>query len=656
VRRQRFRDAGRDQPGVPLIGRRGLVSRPVARVAEKSACASHSPRSAAEDARRTAPRLAWLLALSLAAAGCTSDAAPERRDDADTAVAQDASVVDADAETADARADDDNRGPDAVSDERRSDADRDGDAGEDGTDDDSPPALDAEADHAADEEPGDTDATRDPDAPGDEEQNPDASDEPPADANDADGHTACGEPPAAAPPADLPPLAFPPPLGVIWTATSPGQTNGSPGAADLNRDGALDFVAGGGIESRFGNVMAVCGATGDVLWRTELRDEVFTRPVLLDLNADCVADVVVGGRTGVLVALDGRDGATLWQFAESDPRDDGIFNWLTPQPIDDLTGDGVPELLFANGGDARAPPFTVRPPGHLLVIDPVDGAELARAATPDIQESYMSPLVVTRPDGRWVLVGTGGETAEGSLWAVPLHAAVASNTDGAVELVTARTTKGVMAPPSVADLNDDGIEDYVVSTFDARIVAVDGATFAPIWEFSFGRAAESYFSPALVELDGERGVDVFATFTFGVFPRYTGVYRVALRGRDGEVLWAESRGETITTSPLGADVTGDGRDEVFAMAGEFGDAPAGRLLVFEPATYLVHAAPDQPSVAFGAGWLGDVEGDGRLDWVVMAFSGDGLSANWSLTRHDVGARTDAPPRWGGYLGTNGDGR
>ncbi|MCB9519257.1 MAG: PQQ-binding-like beta-propeller repeat protein, partial [Myxococcales bacterium] len=404
-------------------------------------------------------------------------------------------------------------------------------------------------------------------------------------------------------------------------------------------------------------VVAVSGVDGHSIWSVSLRDEVFTRPVTLLIDDDCTPDVVIGGRRGLLIAVSGATGDVIWSFNDGvDPGDDGIFNWFTPQVVPDLDGDGRPELLLANGGDATAPPFSPRPPGHVMILDAETGEILRSATTPDLRETYMSPLLLDRLGEPWLLVGTGGETAQGALWIVRYSDLLDEDLSDATQLTTPTTTKGVMAPPSLADLNGDGQRDIVVSVFDGRTIAIDGVTLEPLWTFTTPRQAESYQSPAIARLDELDGDDVFAVFTYGVFPNYTGVYRVALSGRTGAVLWSDEAAENVTCSPLAADLDGDGRDELLHSAGMFGSAVSSHLDVLSGADRSGFTVLPRDTASVGAGWVGDLDGDGRLEWVTMSFRETESGGQWLIERRDLGAPSEPAPRWGAYLGSDGTGR
>ncbi|MBL6877340.1 MAG: hypothetical protein ISR03_03895, partial [Flavobacteriales bacterium] len=81
-------------------------------------------------------------------------------------------------------------------------------------------------------------------------------------------------------------------------------------SSDLNGDGVMDIVIGGGVDSLFSNngVMAYNGVDGSLLWQRSSRDELFGSAIFQDLNSDGINDVIISGRSAQLLAIDGSNG------------------------------------------------------------------------------------------------------------------------------------------------------------------------------------------------------------------------------------------------------------------------------------------------------------------------------------------------------------
>jgi outer membrane protein assembly factor BamB len=434
----------------------------------------------------------------------------------------------------------------------------------------------------------------------------------------------------------------------------------SPRATDMDGDGELEIVAAGGSEvPPHGEVVALDGPSGDVLWRALLDEQLYSSAVFLDVTDDGVLDVFVGGRNSLFVALDGVTGAVLWSFVDPRPLPEYyLYNFYTPVPIDDLTGDGIRDLLMASGGsDGIREPGAPRPPAHLVVVDAKTGALVAVARSPDYEETYMSPLVV--PDAGTssptILFGTGGETRSGALWKTTLDDVLAGDIDGAKELVSV-AGKGVIAPPALADLDGDGRLDVVVATFDGRLLAIDGTNDATLWEHAVD-GSESFSTPTLGYFDEDEYPDVFAVFLKGVFPVYDSIERVVLRGSDGSVLWRGQTGTFTMAGDIALDLDGDDIDEIVFSSSDSGAEPGTEhtLHLWTSASGgerqwgrpLGTMSPSSP-------WIGDLDADGCLDLVVATHTRKDRSNEAAIARFRVAAPVPARISWGGYLGTRFD--
>ena len=474
----------------------------------------------------------------------------------------------------------------------------------------------------------------------------------------------CDDPPAGPAKCGAGPggIAGLPPPSAVWTRVSADSNFYTPRVADLDGDGRLEVVIAGGNEMpSFGEAIALDAETGAVRWYASVDAELYSSPVLLDVTGDGVKDVFVGGRQATLVAVDGARGYVLWNFKDVNPEREGfLYNFYTPVLIPDQTGDGLPDLLLANGGADGIPAHEPRPPAGLGVVSSADGSIVAFAHVPDGQETYMSPIVLP-DDGAaspTILFGTGGETWAGALWEAPLSAVMAGDLGGARKLVSG-SGKGIIAPPALADLDRDGRLDIVVATFDGRLIALDGSTRDVIWERDFD-GAESFTTPTLGFFDGDDVPDVYAVFLHGTFPYYIGAERVLLSGRDGKEIWRGEAGDFAMAGDVAVDLDSDGIDEVIFNANTLSDPLTGhtgkqQLDVVDSAHRQAHAW-GMPLGAFAPGspWVGDLDGDGCLDLLLPRHSDEPGTNDGLITRFKVAASVPAAVSWGGYLGTRSD--
>ena len=451
--------------------------------------------------------------------------------------------------------------------------------------------------------------------------------------------------------------ASPPPEGIAWEAELHFRTYSSPRLFTGSGRPAM-LIAFGDESPRAGGAFAVDVATGERRWRLSTTHELFALPTPMTPKPGSSQAWIFAGRDGQLRAVDGTTGEELWHFRPfgDKGRAVGIYNFYSGRMFDDVNDDGVADYLVTNGGDSRRQPHESRPPGHLMVISGADGDLIHRLQVTDGRETYCSPLLWSRMGEEWIVFGTGGETFPGSLWAVPADSVRSGTLAGIRAIIVNKEDKGFIAPPSLADLDGDGVLDLIATPFDGRVVVLSGASLMPLWSFAAPDAEETQASPAVGDFDGDGDLDVVCSVHRGVFPQWQGAAVRAFDGQTGALLWTYSvEGNLVPPSPLAADMDADGRDEIFFVESEpgyfMGRASSSRLHVAHIEEDRLETLATVDGLSASSGWIGDADGDGWLEWFVpLSKIGRG-----GLLRYDLGRPVPDRIAWGGYLGTRHDG-
>lgn len=451
-------------------------------------------------------------------------------------------------------------------------------------------------------------------------------------------------------------------------------TFSSPRISDLNQDGIGDIILGTGREEFVAcdtAVFALDGATGNMLWKVSARDQMFASAGLKDITGDGIVDIVIGGRSAELKAIDGSNGQVLWEFYEAKEgeiaADAGWFNFYNPQFIPDQDGDGIEDILVSNGGDVRVEPYDpARPAGNLLVINSLTGKLLAKAQMPDGNEIYMSviaKLMVGEYD-LCVIFGTGGETLGGNLYATKLSDIMKEDLSKAY-LLASSPDKGFIAPGVWADINLDGIHDIVVSAVDGRILAFDGKTFEPLWSVTMP-GTEIYSSLAVGYFTGDEAPDFFTSVAKGKWPKLEWNRQYMIDGGKGEIAFADSLGFYQTSSAVAADLTQNGREEVllsvnYQVFDTLQRKSFKNMLVaidFGSNKVIELGAYFEGNNISSTPWMGDLDGNGKLDIVYchstnryQTYTFDGMKVH----RISTDIPLPSPIKWGGYMGSRGNG-
>uniref|UniRef100_A0A2C9JEN2 FAM234A/B beta-propeller domain-containing protein n=1 Tax=Biomphalaria glabrata TaxID=6526 RepID=A0A2C9JEN2_BIOGL len=350
---------------------------------------------------------------------------------------------------------------------------------------------------------------------------------------------------------------------------------------DVNQDGVLDVVLGfatgadgygvkeivcdiyfDGNKPCYGGLIALDGATGKELWRRYTLHEIYGLNCQYDLNKDGVKDCLSAGRAGTFLAISCKDGAVLWELGKAEAINP-VMNFYTPQYINDITGDDIPDIILVHGGDPLQEAGSAhRLSGRLMLVSGKTGEVVMWTGVPDNRESYYSPQIISHLDGvQFLIFGTGGETHNGSLWRLEVESLKQGLRDRSVKL-SSDTHKGFMTPPALVDITHDGIEDIIVPMFNSTILALDGKTYRPIWSLRFPMS-ETYSTPAVGYYNEDDVPDFLVKFAHGPgYPLYYYSETTVIDGKTGKRLIDPSLRDTIgsQSSPLTVAMEGLGND------------------------------------------------------------------------------------------------
>ena len=306
-----------------------------------------------------------------------------------------------------------------------------------------------------------------------------------------------------------------------------------------------------------GLVYGIRGYDFKVLWSFRVKQSIFALVCdMIDLNKDGQRDCIGAGRQGTVVAFDPRVGKVFW-------RNDGIrarhplWNFYNPLllPVD-LDGDETNDLVLAHGGNPTIPSeMHEREAGCLLLVSGRTGQQIGEPFwMPDGKETYMSAVLYGNSS---VLFGTGGETVPGALYSISIEN-LRKQEKRFITLVQS-FEKGIMVPPIVVDMNDDGTDDILVSGFDGTVTLIEGKSLKPLWTRVFV-GCEYYASPAPGDFNGDGFVDFMMIINHGEWDKYDYSLVIVVDGLTGETIWSKNNTFGEFTSPLTLQMTKNGRD------------------------------------------------------------------------------------------------
>lgn len=456
----------------------------------------------------------------------------------------------------------------------------------------------------------------------------------------------------------------------------------SPRVSDLNKDGIKDFVFGAGksemVQTDIG-VVAVDGANGEIMWILPARDEVFGSANFIDINNDNVDDILIGGRSAILYAVNGNTGEIIWEFFPDgnpkDPGEEGLYNFYNPQFIADQNNNGTPDILISNGGDVTVAPYDPdRPPGRLMIIDSKTGDLIAEAEVPDGKETYMSVVgakLHEDDDTYAVIFGTGGETIGGNLYRTTLNDILNEDLSDAV-LLDSSENHGFVAPPVLVDLNEDNYLDIVVNAAEGKIIAFNGRDNSVLWQNKI-QNTEAYSSISVGNFISKNKPDLFTIFSTGEWPALRDNQQLLIKGDTGEILLQDTLGIYQTASPVVADFDDNGFDDALVSVNipkqesDGSTSLENKLMVYDfrnEEIYQLYKSEPGANIA-STPWIGDYSNNNKLDiaYPVLSlvysqaqdgnfyFGVKGFKMNLLQSQIDV----NSDIHWGSYMGSQYNG-
>lgn len=213
-----------------------------------------------------------------------------------------------------------------------------------------------------------------------------------------------------------------------------------------------------------------------------------------------------------------------------------VVDLYTVNGVRDLDGDMIPDVLAAHVEEHHGMQLSSIA-GHITIISGQHGKIIRTLSTPHQEELYVPLQLYTQIDGtEMILVITGGQNTAGGVYLITLNTLMDHSKEDNFITVFRSETSGFMVPAILIDLNEDGIDDIVVSSFNSTVYAFNGQTYDILWKYSFPDS-ESISSIVPGHYNNDNITDFMVKYNCGPgFPVYYYSQTQIINGKNGSAL------------------------------------------------------------------------------------------------------------------------
>lgn len=168
-----------------------------------------------------------------------------------------------------------------------------------------------------------------------------------------------------------------------------------------------------------GGILALDGNSGATIWIHWTAHAIFSIDCELDLTGDEVKDCIIAGRGGILHAVNGRDGSTIWEMSQRDltmRNRQKYFDIYDAKYIADIDDDGVGDIIASHTQQSDGTP------SEIVLISGKSGNTIHSEDLPGSEQLFTAPQILVHPDGEnYLLLATNSEHEHksGGLYAIP---------------------------------------------------------------------------------------------------------------------------------------------------------------------------------------------------------------------------------------------
>ncbi|NDC83077.1 hypothetical protein EB093_05360 [bacterium] len=297
---------------------------------------------------------------------------------------------------------------------------------------------------------------------------------------------------------------------LLWNKNVGAGVKSALAVEDVNSDGVPDVI----VATVAGEVLALDGKNGDTIWSTRIdykanmfglsEKSFIASPALLDVNRDGTRDVILGSRNGSVYAFSGRDGAVIWEFRTLTPS--GVHSSACVTSGSILVAESSGKVHWLDNSGALLRSVTVGAPDQMHGL-------------------FASPVAF--PNGS-VVIGSSWPSAKSGIWYIPT-----ASTQSPVFFPAGK----VSATAVVGDgLGTGEMQAWVVTEGGQLWVINSSGALMRVYDLPAG----SETTPLMADIDGDGQLELLIAGS----DKFLRAYQLPGRGPVG---WQNFRGNLFNT-------------------------------------------------------------------------------------------------------------
>lgn len=165
-----------------------------------------------------------------------------------------------------------------------------------------------------------------------------------------------------------------------------------------------------------GGVLALDGRNGSTIWTHWTSHAVFSVDCGLDLNSDKVKDCVIAGRGGILHAINGKDGSLIWELPFRDPSmsaQQRYYDVYDARYIADVDNDEIGDVIASHTWQSEGAISEV------VLLSGKTGKKLNSVDLSEKEKLFVAPQVLVHPDGEtYLILVASGQEKDGGVYII----------------------------------------------------------------------------------------------------------------------------------------------------------------------------------------------------------------------------------------------